>query len=108
MGIQELRPFLFVTDMDPLQLPIAPHRIDHLIQTISDDPVDALDPRLYQMFYKDITDGLTLVSLLLSCYPARSQGYLLKTSFCSNFQPILLKDVLSQRLSVAVAQAHHS
>src|SRR2546429_7145865 len=38
--------FLFVTDMDPLQLPIAPYCIDDRIEAISDDPVDALYPGL--------------------------------------------------------------
>jgi hypothetical protein len=56
--------FLFVTDMDPLQLPIAPYRVYDRIQAISDDPIDALYPGLYQVLYKDISDRLTHVSLL--------------------------------------------
>jgi len=56
--------FLFVTDMDPLKLTTSPYRIDDRIEAISDDTVDALYPGLYQVFYKDITDRLTHVSLL--------------------------------------------
>ena len=46
---------------------------------------------------------------IFSCYPARSPGYLMKTSFCSSFQPISLKDVLSLRfLYLLYRQTYHS
>jgi len=61
--------FLFVTDMDPLQLPIAPYRVYYRIEAISDDTIYALYPSMYQMLYKDISDRLTHGSLLLSSIP---------------------------------------
>jgi len=57
--------FLFVTDMDPLQLTIVPYGVYDRIQAISDDTIDSLHPGLYQVFYKDISDRLMHVSLLL-------------------------------------------
>ncbi len=64
-------------DMDPLKLTISPYRVYDRIQAISDDTIDSLYPSIYQLLYKDITDRLTHVSLLLSFYPAHAQGFII-------------------------------